>query len=152
MIELLPLGRTTVDLGAPLAFVLKENGFDLNRVDEWLKSEASFPSRLNKAITVKPAFIKFQKGANLPNTERAMFQLGIHAPTDLREILAVGRLIDQPVFTYAVFAPEITGAHENFLQIHSEKGWSNGFGLTVRTFQATDEPLSTLQMIGFQNV
>ena len=151
MTEISSLGETKVDLSAPLAFILMENGFDLSRVDSWLKNESSFPFRSTKTITVKPIFFKFKKGASPAGTRQAMFQLSMHAPTDLREILAVGRLIEQSKFTYTVYAPETTKAPENFLQIQREADW-NGFGLTIRTFVATDEPLSSLQMIGFQNV
>lgn len=150
MAETIPVEDIEVDFQASLEEAFRKNGFTSHRINPKLLNEDAFVSKLKGVQMAMAHFFSPGAGYQIKDLPAIMQDRIIRPPRDIREVIAVGKVLGEAKCDYAIYAPEITGEPGKLLHISRFPGWP-GFGFTVQTFEDDRENLWDLQMIGFSN-
>ncbi len=74
----------------------------------------------------------------------------IRTPIDLREVIALGKVLRGDRIDKFIYAPELTGEPRKFLRIMHYPDWQ-GFGLTVSGYDPGDDSLWDMAFVGFSD-
>lgn len=146
--EFIGIRDISVNYGLVLSGANGMSNFVPFRIHPRLKDAAAYPPKFSGESLIHSHFFSPPAGSFVRDLPTVLEERMLRTPKDMREVLALGAVIDEQKCKFNIYAPELTGAPDVLLRVHRYPEWA-GLGIALCRIDEDDENIWDLEFIAF---